>query len=175
MRVLRISLFLLFILCLTSYIWAKEDLNTEGPLKISSNRVVYNYKERRIEFIGKVHLVKGDLEIWCKKLEVFLKKVKNESKKDLWGEYKKENLDKIVARENVKIKMKNRLGKCEELIYFSDQDLLTLKGNVILTQDKNQIKGEIVKIYRSEDRTEILGKEKRVEVIFYPKEKKIEK
>ncbi len=175
MRVLTISFLLLFILSLNSHIWAKEKLNTEGPLKITSNKVIYNHKEKRIEFIGKVYLIKGNLEIWCKKLEVFLKKFKTESKENLWGKYKKENLDKIIAKGNVKIKMKDKLGECEEVIYFSNQDLLILKGNVTLTQDKNQIKGEIIKIYRSQDKTEILGKKKRVEVIFYPKEKKTEK
>ena len=123
--------------------------------------------------IKKDYLTKGDLEVRCDVLKVFIKKgIKKIKKFQNKETSKKENIEKIVALGGVKIKQKDRSGSCNKATYLSKEDLLILEGKAILIQGKNMVKGDKIKVYLSQDRTEVIGEKHRVEVIFYPKTEK---
>ncbi len=167
-----IFLFLYFILLRTSPVYANK-ISSNSTVKIKADRAIYFYKQHKVKFLGHVYLTKGYIRIKCREVIFFLKKDIGHRRKSSFLSASnistKNNLEKIIAKGNVHIFLQNREGIADEVDYNLTTDIITLIGNVLLTQDNNEIKGDRLIINLGANTSEILpSKGKQVEIIFYP-------
>ncbi|MBU3979719.1 MAG: hypothetical protein KKG97_00110, partial [Proteobacteria bacterium] len=106
------------------------------------------------------------------RLKIFYKKVGNNGSIS-----DEESIEKIVSSGNVKINFDDKVAVGQHAVYTSATGILVLTGpDSKVTSGTNSISGEKITFYRAEDRMTVeSGIEKRVEAVFYSKEKEIEK
>lgn len=152
-----------------SLLWAFAPALAENRLQdqitdITSDKMTYTGHDNIVIFSGNVHVIRAELELWSDQLHVHIKPQNAEQDEA----DQQDNIEKIIARGNVRIKSMNREGKGELLTYNPDTGQATLEGNPVLMEDKNRVEGEIVLINMLENTSEVLGgPDRRVRVIFY--------
>ena len=159
-------LFGLFWMCLASAAAEKLALGLEGeaPTRITSQKLMYNQAAKEVEFFGDVHVVRSDFQLWCNRMHVFLAETAEGDEQS----GKNPGIEKIVAREAVRLEMEDRRAESEQAVYEAASQKLILKGNVVLQEGLNAIQGEKVVFYLDEERSEIYSSEgKRVNAVFY--------
>ena len=149
----------------------EEDLKENKKVYITSDSMIAESEARYAEFIGNVRAVQEDTVITADRLKIFYKKVEDNS---LISD--EESIEKIVSSGNVKINFDDKVAVAQHAVYTSETEVLVLTGpNSKVTSGTNSVSGEKITIYRAEDRMTVeSGIEKRVEAVFYSKEKGIE-
>ncbi|MCA1743360.1 MAG: hypothetical protein LC631_05360 [Desulfovibrionales bacterium] len=139
------------------------SMENEHSTEITSDKMTYTGQDNTILFSGNVHVQRPDFELWSQALHVFLKPDENgEAQSD-----QQDNIDKIIAKNDVRIKSEGREGRSEVLTYDPDTGIARLEGNPMLIEDKNSVEGEIIILNMLKNTSEVLGgSEKRVRVIF---------
>lgn len=159
MRKIILSLFLILSVFYVSYGENKKDSNQ--PIVIEADELVFNQKINKAVYIGNVVAKKGDMTLYANKMEIFLD---NNS-----------DVKKIIATGNVKFyKKPNREGKGNIAIYDKSSNTITLKGNnAILKQGENIVEGKVIVYHIDTEITEVkAGKKKqRVKTILFPKDR----
>lgn len=139
------------------------SMDNEHSTDITSDKMTYTGQDNTILFSGNVHVLRPDFELWSDELHVFLKSDENE---DAQAD-QQDNIDKIIAKNDVRIKSEGREGRSEVLTYHPDTGIARLEGNPKLIEDKNSVEGEIIILNILNNTSEVLGgSEKRVRVIF---------
>ena len=139
------------------------------PTTVTSQRMEYNTEAQTVLFSEKVHVVRGNMEIWSDKLTLFLKKDSKAASNNTVAQagISASEIEKIIAEKNVRMKTQNRHGECEKATYTLANDLLIMEGNPRLYEGKNSIAGEKILFYTAEGRSEVIGApDKPVRVIF---------
>ncbi len=158
------TVFFLFFLVLYSNSPAsgqKEDQN--HPTDITSDKMTYAGRDNLVVFSGNVHVLRPDFELWSAELRVFLKPGQEDDSPD-----QQENIEKIVATGNVRIKSDGREGYSDLLTYFPDEGIARLEKNPRLVENQNSVEGEIIILNMTDNTSEVLGgPDKRVRVIFH--------
>ena len=73
-----------------------------------------------------------------------------------------------MAEGNVRLVSGKNEGACGQLIYYVADGILRMEGNPILREGQNTVRGDIIKFYIRENRSEVLsGTQRRVEAIFF--------
>lgn len=152
----------------------ESELDESGPMHIEADRVVYGQVERRIDFLGQVHVQRPDFELWCEEMSVFL----NSENGNGDGESSQEsnlgsagNVRKIVAEDNVHLVMEDREATSDRAEYYAQESKIILVNNVELKENKNTVRGHQVTFWLEENRSEIVGKEgSRVKAVFFPEQ-----
>ncbi len=161
--------------------------NNNLPIKINSDNMTYNMEKNTVEFSGKVVVTRGDFILNSDKMQIFLKRDKDnlESERNtnnsnesipLTGAVETSkatpiqdtsNIDKINAVGNVTFFYGNQSGSSQSATYLAAKNLLTLIGNPIVKDGENTIQGNTIRYYVNERRSEVIGGQgKRVEAIF---------
>ena len=139
----------------------------EQPTRITAQKLIYNQASREVEFVGQVHVVRPDFELWCRTMSVILA----EEQKEQAG--KNPGIERIVARDEVRTKTNGRESLSDKAVYQTGSEVITLEGNVLIKEELNKIEGDRVILYLNENRAEIFSKEGgRVNAVFYPSEDK---
>lgn len=164
-----ILLGLLLVLGAASFSFAAEEFSLgqkgQNPTRISAQKLVYNQASREVEFVGQVHVVRPDFELWCKKMSVFLA----DRRKEQSGQVTNPGIERIVARGEVRTETDGRKSWSDKAVYQTGSEVITLEGNVLLKEEMNEIKGSRVVLYLNENRAEIFsGEDGRVDAVFYP-------
>lgn len=171
---LMVSFVLVLILAGGNLRAQESELDESGPMHIEADRVVYGQEERRINFLGQVHVQRPDFELWCEEMTVFL----NTENGNGDGEASQEsnlgsagNVRKIVAVDNVHLVMEDREATSDRAEYFAQESKIILVNNVELKENKNTVRGHQVTFWLEENRSEIVGKEgSRVKAVFFPEQ-----
>lgn len=147
---------------------AKQD-----PVRITSDKMVYSQSENAVVFLGNVHGTQADMAIWAAKVTAYFAKEQKTGAKggsdkgpgDLGGGDK---IDRIVAEGDVRLVAGKNEGACSTLTYFVADGVLRMEGNPILREGQNTVRGDVIKYYMKENRSEVLsGAQRRVEAIFF--------
>ncbi len=173
------SLFVLMTLVIiagfmVSFVFAEgEDLKENKKIYITADKLTADSEVKCAEFIGNVRAVQEDTVITADRLKIFYKKVEDNNKNLTSDEG---SIEKIISSGNVKINFDDKVAVAEHAVYTSETGVLVLTGpNSKVTSGTNFVSGEKITIYRAEDRMTVeSGNEKRVEAVFYSKEKGIE-
>jgi lipopolysaccharide export system protein LptA len=129
------------------------------PIEITSDRLDFDYKERKTIFRGEVHVVQGDIELDSDLLTVrFLEDGGQRS------------VDRIAADGNVVIRQGARIATGDYATFDEQSRTLELTGNAILEEGSNRASGETIIVYPDESRMEIRAENSRVKLILFPKE-----
>ncbi|MFW5730257.1 MAG: LptA/OstA family protein [Desulfonatronovibrionaceae bacterium] len=163
--VMAINLFAVFML--TAFPAAALEIDTAGSTDITSDRMTYAGQEQEIIFAGNVHVVRDDFELWADELTVFLDPEAQEGDSDS----PEASIQKIIARDNVKITNLNRTATGDSLTYLSSTGIATLKGDPRLVEGRNSIEGQTIILNTRNNTSEVLGgPEERVRVLFHPEQ-----
>lgn len=159
---------------MVSFVFAEgEDLKENKKIYITADKLIADSEAKWAEFIGNVRAVQEDTVITADRLKIFYKKVEDNNKNLTSDEG---SIEKIISSGNVKINFDDKVAVAEHAVYTSETGVLVLTGpNSKVTSGTNFVSGEKITIYRAEDRMTVeSGNEKRVEAVFYSKEKGIE-
>lgn len=159
----------------------------QDPVRITSDRMVYSQNENAVIFLGNVHGTQKDMAIWAAKITAYFSEKNKDAKggKGSKGAAEKQQapkqpqaaggsgefgdkIERIVAEGSVRLVAGKNEGACARLIYFVPEGVLRMEGNPILREGKSTVRGDVIKFYLHENRSEVLsGTKKRVEAIFY--------
>jgi lipopolysaccharide export system protein LptA len=159
---------------MVSFVFAEgEDLKENKKIYITADKLIADSEAKCAEFIGNVRAVQEDTVITADRLKIFYKKVEDNNKNLTSDEG---SIEKIISSGNVKINFDDKVAVAEHAVYTSETGVLVLTGpNSKVTSGTNFVSGEKITLYRAEDRMTVeSGNKKRVEAVFYSKEKGIE-
>jgi Uncharacterized protein conserved in bacteria len=152
----------------------------QDPVRITSDRMVYNQNDNAVVFIGNVHGTQKDMAIWSTKLTAYFADKKKDQKGQKEPKEQKpaadgaspgdfgDKIERIVAEGSVRMVVGKNDGACSTLIYYVPDGVLRMEGNPILREGQNTVRGDVIKFYIHENRSEVLsGTQRRVEAIFY--------
>jgi len=152
----------------------------QDPVHITSDKMVYSQTDNAVIFLGNVHGTQKDMAIWSTKLTAFFAKKDPKAQKDAKDQKAQQGgqdgapgnfgdkIERIVAEGNVRMVAGKNEGACSKLIYFVADGVLRMEGNPILRDGQNTVRGDVIKFYIHENRSEVLSStQRRVEAIFY--------
>ena len=132
------------------------------PITIKSNEMTADNKGKTATFSGKVVAKQGDITIFSDKLIV--------SYADASGE-----VDKVEARDNVRIVQQNRTGFADQAVYESRNGRIVLTGNPRVVQGGDSISGKVITYYLDDDKSDVSSggdPKARVEAVINPPARK---
>lgn len=149
----------------------------QDPVRITSDKMIYSQNDNAVIFQGNVHGTQADMALWANKVTAFFsEKTKGKDQKDhteKGGTEKSpgdfgDKIERIVAEGSVRLVVGKNEGACSQLTYIVAEGVLRMEGNPILREGQNTVRGDIIKYYMRESRSEVLsGTQRRVEAIFY--------
>lgn len=148
-----------------------QVVNKQEPVRVTSDKLTYKQAENAVMFEGNVHATHADMSLWANKLTAyFADKKKAAAGKDQAGKEGgdfSDKIERIVAEGNVRMVSGKNEGFCGRLTYFVAENTLRMDDNPILREGANTVRGEIIKYFLKENRSEVLsGSQRRVEAIF---------
>ncbi len=124
-----------------------------SPTIINADSLEINLDQNKAVFLGKVKASQSDGILECRELQVIFDK-------------KNEQISKLIAKGEVKIRQGQNEGVCEEAVYeFTPQQKVTLRGNPELRRGQQKFSGEIIVFLIEEQRVIIKNK---VEGVVFP-------
>lgn len=149
------------------------DVAATEKIHIISDRLEADNNANWAEFIGNVHATQGKTIIESDRLKVYYKPKDQKKEKSPSGSGGDYDIDKVVASGNVKIVFEDRLAYTDKAVYLADTNIFVLTGaNTRVTSGQNSITGDKIIVNRNTNHMTVEGtRKKRVEAIFYSKEK----
>lgn len=143
------------------------------PTHVTSERMHYDAARQVVIFEQNVHVRRPDFELWSAKLTLHLKKKAGaEQQPTKTGGGMPENMsageiDRIVAEKDVRMQRENKTGTCQKATYTINDAVLLMEGDPVVRDGENVIKGETIRFYTRENRSEVTGGAGRqVEAVF---------
>ena len=172
---LVLGLFSLLCLMPGTLAWSQQTgLNEAKPMHIESDKVIYGQNERRLEFVGQVHVQRPDFQLWCDTMIVTLSeetKQADDRRNQEEGLGMSGRVKKIVALDNVRLEMDKRTATSDRAEFYAQESKIVLLDNVVLKENRNTVHGHKVTFWLDEDRSEIEGKkDSRVKAVFFPED-----
>ena len=177
----------LFVFVLVFPAFAAENLSDNGmPVKINADDMEYDIASNTVVFTGKVHVVRGEFFMTAPKMTIYIKSNKTGQAEKaevnvhhdaipLTGKVEKSTktvdtqnkIDRIDAENGVKFKYGNQSGHSQTAVYEANKGILTMRGNPVVEEGNNSIRGETILYYLYERKSEVVGSQRRrVEAIF---------
>ena len=143
------------------------------PIEIVSDRLDAYKEKNLVQFSGNVVATQGERVIQSDTLQVYFKK-KAEGQGAAAGDAAKAgDIDRIVAKGNVRITEKERIVTGEQAVFHSDEQRIVVTGNPVMREGNNVISGDRVVVLLDENRGVVEGTTgKRVTATIYPDESK---
>lgn len=156
------------------------------PVKINADDMEYDIDKNRVIFKGNVHVVRGDFNMTAPKMTIYIKSTKTGQAEKaevnvhhdalpLTGKVTTDKktvdtqnkIDRIEAENGVKFKYGTQSGHSHSATYEAGKGILTMKGDPVVEEGNNSIRGETILYYLYERKSEVVGSsKKRVEAIF---------
>jgi lipopolysaccharide export system protein LptA len=137
----------------------------QGPLNVTSDKLLSDRNSQYILFSGNVVAVYGDKTITSDNLKViYLNTPKDQT------ELNKGKIDKIIASGNVVIKFDNKTAYCDQAVYTQETQTIQLTGkDARIQSEDNYITGEKITVRQLTGQVTVDGSpEKRVNAVFNP-------
>ena len=123
---------------------AKEVVKSgNGPIKITSERLIANKKDGLVTFKGNVVARHRDGTIISDFLKVYYDG--------------KDAVEKIVASGNVKINQQDRVGVCKKAVFYPDTKKIVMTGAPRVWKDGDVVTGKVITIFGDSDRMDVEG------------------
>ncbi|WP_297888538.1 lipopolysaccharide transport periplasmic protein LptA [Sulfurihydrogenibium sp.] len=137
--------------------FAQQQTNKKEPVVINADKLEYNNKEKLAIYTGNVDVKKGNFNLKADVVKIYLDE--------------KGDVSRIYASGNVYFQQENKWGKAKEGEYYKDKNLIILRGNAEVHQDKNVVEGDEIHYYTDEEKAVAISKGNRVRSILFPKDK----
>jgi lipopolysaccharide export system protein LptA len=137
-----------------------EFKGERGPVHINSQQLEADYQAKVITFIGDVVARQKEFTLYADRLLLFI-----------GG--KMEEIEKIVARGNVRMVQGERTATCDEATYYHREGTVVLRGEPVVREGNNWVSGKRIIYYIDEQKSVAEGEgEDRVKVTIIPREEK---
>lgn len=140
------------------------------PTAITADRLTYGLDGGQVVFQGQVHVVRPDLEIWSDKMTAVLAQAKDKKTEKPQADsldMGAGGIERIVATGGVRMRYQGKEATCAKATLYMDQGLLELEGDPVIRDGANSIKGQIIRLYLKDNRSEVVGGgNSRVEAVF---------
>ena len=148
--------------CLLSHLASAQMLGEfkeeRGPIHINSQQLEADYQAKIITFIGDVVAKQKEFTLYSDRLFLFI-----------GGET--EEIEKIVARGNVRMVQENREATCHEATYYHREGTVVLEGEPVVREGDNRVSGKRIIYYIDEQKSVAESEgEERVKVTIIPRE-----
>jgi lipopolysaccharide export system protein LptA len=135
-----------------------EFKGERGPVRINSQQLEADYQAKVITFIGDVVARQKEFTLYADRLFLFL---------DEAGE----EIQKILARGNVRMVQDNRKATCHEAIYYHREGIVVLQGEPVVREGDNWVSGKRIIYYIDEQKSVAESEgEERVKVTIIQRE-----
>ena len=114
------------------------------PVKIRSASLEVRDKDRIATFTGDVHVTQGDTELRCKVLVVYYESdaLKTGGQPAQSAPPGQQQIRRMLAKGNVVVNQKDQTATGDNADYDMRSNVVTLTGNVVVTQGKNVLRGQ---------------------------------
>ncbi len=166
-----LSLFIALIFFVPTIVYANSPFE-KVETNITSDELTYYAEDQKIIFNKDVKVQRPDFELTAEQLIIYLKKQPEQpenahSKSALPTEMTNSEIQKIVAKNNVRIQQDKHFGTCNVATYTEETGVIVLEGSPILTNGKNSVSGEKILYFTHEQKSEVIGgNSKRVNAKF---------
>jgi len=120
---------------------AQKKLTGKNLIRIFSQRADFYTDEGKANFEGKVRTFLPELTLRSQELEL----------------YSSEKNEKIVARGNIYLENKDRIGRAQYTSIDLSENKIILEGNAQLKTKNNDLQGRRIILYTDEDQVEVEG------------------
>jgi lipopolysaccharide export system protein LptA len=127
------------------------------PIQITSEKLDFDYKNRRTVFHGDVDVIQGDVRLQSDVLTVDYTQVGD-----------KQELKAATAEGHVTITQGSKKATGNHAVFDQASRTMVLTGNAVLEEGSNQVNGDRIVVHPDESRMEVLGENRRVKVILFP-------
>lgn len=148
-------------------------LQSDAPMKIASDRMEVNQKDRTILFEGHVVVQQDDLTITGKKLRVYgVSDQKQSAGSSQTDGAMVDRIDRIEVEGDVKISQKDRIATSEKAVYYHQEQKIVLSGKPVVAQGEDRIQGRLITLYLEQGRSVVEGGEQSpVQATIHPSRK----
>ena len=125
----------------------------KAPIHIRSHDLEFFYEEKRIQYRGNVVVTQGDMTLKSDRLTVLYE----DPAPTAADTSAQQRLKHIVAEGRVEITSGERRATSRKAIFNQQKRTVTLRGNAVLQEGPNQVKGDIVTVFLDENRSIVKG------------------
>lgn len=125
----------------------------KDPIHIRSHDLEFFYEEKRIQYRGNVVVTQGDMTLKSDVLTVLYE----EPTPTASDATARQRLKHIVAEGHVEITSGARRATSRRAVFNEKKRTVTLRGNAVLQEGPNQVKGDIVTVFLDENRSIVKG------------------
>jgi lipopolysaccharide export system protein LptA len=127
------------------------------PIRITADRLEFDYKVRQVVFRDEVEVVQGDVHLQSDVLTVNYAQVGD-----------KQQLELATADGHVVITQGTKKATGRHAVFDQKTRTVVLTGDAVLEEGSNQVSGDKIVVYPDDSRMEVLGQNRRVKVILFP-------
>jgi lipopolysaccharide export system protein LptA len=127
------------------------------PIQITSEKLDFDYKNRRTVFHGTVEVVQGEVHLQSDVLTVDYSQVGD-----------KQELKTVTADGHVTITQGPKKATGNHAVFDQGSRTMVMTGDALLEEGSNQVAGDKIVVYPDESRMEVLGENRRVKVVLFP-------
>lgn len=143
------------------------------PIDIVSDRLDAYRDKDLVQFSGNVVATQGERVIQSDTLSLYFKKKTGGAGATAGDAAKAGDIDRIVAKGNVRITENERIVTGEQAVFHSDEQRIVVTGNPVMREGNNVITGDRVVVLLNENRGIVEGTTgKRVKATIHPDEPK---
>lgn len=143
-----------------------------APIDISSRSLEFFLEEKRVRYHNQVVATQGDVKLTCNLLTVIYEELdeQNPAKKSPTPSpatanassaaslSSRQRLKEVIAEGDVKLTTENGYATGEKLVFNESKRTVTLSGNAVLHEGRNQVSGDRVIVYLDEKRSVVEGR-----------------
>ena len=121
--------------------------NRDKPIRIDAQSLEVRDKDKAATFAGNVKVVQGDTTMYCKVLVVSYEQNQGgpkpaQMKAASPGPGGSSSISRLDAKGGVRVEQKDQVVTGDTGIFDAKSNLITVNGNVVLTQQQNVLKGD---------------------------------
>lgn len=137
---LTLTLFMLLLVLMPCYAMAvAPEIDADKPIEITADTLDVVQEKHQAIFSGKVEAVQGNTTLYADQMIVHYRDGKSGGASGAGGA---QNISLIDVRGNVVLATPTERAKGNRGFYYTEKKLMRLIGGVVLTKDKNIIKGD---------------------------------
>jgi lipopolysaccharide export system protein LptA len=127
------------------------------PIEITSGKLEFDYKARRVVFRDNVEVVQGAVHLQSDVLTVDYAQVED-----------KQQLQMATADGHVVITQGTKKATGKHAVFDQHTRTVVLTGDAVLEEGSNQVSGDRIIVHPDDSRMEVLGQNRRVKVVLFP-------
>ena len=144
-------------------------LQSDAPLRIASDRMEANQKDRTILFEGNVVVQQDDLTITGRQLRVYTAEGQTDAAAP---SAMVDKIDRIEVEGNVKISQKDKVAVADRAIYYHAEQKIVLSGHPSVSQGEDTIQGRLITLLIAQGKSIVEGgAETPVQAVLHPGKK----